>query len=158
MAAETFEALSYKQVPACAKYPSGVTYRISKEENFTLDTAADKVKFFKLPRGAKLLGGCLIGGDHDSAATPATVTVHLKATDGTTTYTLISAAQIGTAAADVTTEHATYGLQTGWRGKVLNNESWYVYAEIGTPPTTAAAANLQAGIFYTLDTEPGELT
>lgn len=157
MAAETFEALSYKQVPACAKYPSGVTYRISKAENFTLDTAADIVKFFKLPRGAKLLGGCLITGDHDSAATPASSTIDLKATDGTTTYTLINDFPL-TTVADVTTETATYGLQTGWRGKVLNNENWYVYAEVGTPPTTAAAANLQAGIFYTLDTEPNELT
>jgi len=157
MAAETFEALSYKQVPACSKTPSSYTERISKAESFTLDTAADIVKFFKLPRGAKLLGGCLITGDHEAAATPASCTVHLKATDGTTTYTLISGAPI-TAVADVTTETATYGLQTGWRGKVLNNENWYVYAEIGTPPTTAQAANLQAGIRYTLDVEPGELT
>lgn len=156
MAAETFESLSYKQTVALAKHPSGYTERISKEESFTLDTAADVVKFFKLPRGAKLLGACIIGADHDAHATPATVTFDVIVTDGTTTYTLINDAPVGTAVAEYTSESATYGLQTGWRGKVLGNANFYCAAKVVTPPNTAQAANLQVGIRYTLDIEPGE--
>lgn len=154
MAAETFEAISYKE--EAVSDINRVIERVSKAQTFTLDTAADRVKFFKLPPGAKLLGGHIESADIDTG-TPA-VTMSLIVTNGTTTKTIIALSTVGQAGGIVFSQTATYGAQTGWKGYTCNGRGWYVAVTIGTAPATVAAGNLQAGIIYTMDTEGGERT
>lgn len=130
-----------------------VIERLTPAADYTIANG-DIWKAFKLPRGAKLLGGTLIYEELDSHATP-TATIDLYVTDGTVTKTIIDGESVG--AADVVTEATATTPVVAWAGYVCTDNDFYVAAKIMTAPATAAEGSLQIGIRYTMDTEAGEL-
>lgn len=155
--ATTYEAKSYKN-PAL-DFPLQVMERVSVAEEFGTSTALvtnDVIKFFKLPVGAKLLGGHIESEDLDTDATPA-ITLSLIVTNGTTTKTLIDGGTVGQGGGIVFAESdATGAAQTGWKGYVCNGDGWYVAVKVKLQADAAQAGDIQAGIRYTKNTEGGE--
>jgi len=152
--ATTYETASYKGSQAVTRPQAGYVELCSAPEDLAVGTTINDVyKFFKLPRGAKLLGAYIEHEELDSHATP-TLSLSMIITDGTTTYTPIAAYLGGSAAGYVDTESATYGQQAGWRGKVLGTENFYVSVKvIAASATQVAAPNIQVGIKYTTDVQ-----
>lgn len=147
--AETI-AKSYLDVPA--SYHEGTVtlcYRWDGGSN-PLAADGDTLKFFKLPRFAKLLNGLIEIEALDSHATP-TNTIAIKVTDGTTTYTLDSAIAGGTAG-------VTRFDGTGWIGKVLDTGAqWYAYVECTDVSATATASPyVVLELAYTMDLQADE--
>lgn len=116
-----------------------------------------QINFFKLPVGAKLLSASLQTGTDLDSSTTATLT--LKASDGTNTKTLLSAAS-GLPAAFIGTDDAATAPAIGVIGYVFNKDNVRVYAELTAPTAAniAASSDIHAMIEYTLDTESGERT
>lgn len=151
MAATTFEATSFKQSAVVGR-PISIAHR-SREQSFTLDELNDKVKYFKMPIFAKIVGGGIEIAELDSHATPVGE-LALVVTDGTTTYTLISGFSMGAAAF----RDAAVEALTGWKGKVLANQDFWVEVQVTTAPATVAAGNVRVWIEYIRMTEAGEVT
>lgn len=152
--ATTYETASYKGSQAVTRPQAGYVELCSAPEDLAIGTVINDVyKFFKLPRGAKLLGAYIEHEEIDSHATPA-LSISMIITDGTTTYTPIAAYTGASAAGYVDTESATYGQQAGWRGKVLGTESFYVCLKaVAAAATVVTTGNVQVGIKYTTDVQ-----
>lgn len=163
----TTEAKSYKTPAAVLTAHPGPIYRCSKAESFTIAADADVVKFFKLPVNAKIVNGGFFCGELDTNASP-TLTLELQVTNGTTTKKLLDGCTTGatvqsydatvagvTALAASVVGEVDYG---SWKGFVTDDDNYYVAIVADAAPATAASANLQVYIEYTMVTEAGQTT
>lgn len=158
--ATDYTATSYA-TPALARPQSGPTTRwfahdIGSSFTFVIN---DKVKFFKLPAGAKIVPGWGIEADDLDAGATATLTLSLAITDGTTTKTIIDGSVAGQAGGVCYDHTATYGQQADVMGFVTTNDDFYVYvlAKAAAAGAGAASSKLKVWCTYTLDTEAGEV-
>lgn len=149
--ATTYTLSTYQDV-AVSEH-NRVIERLTPAQDFTVANG-DIFKAFKLPRGAKILGGTLIFEELDEHATP-TGTIDLYVTDGSVTKTIIDGESI--AAADVVTEATATTPVVAWAGYVTTDQDFYVAAKIMTAVAQAKEGSLQIGIRYTMDVESGEL-
>lgn len=152
----TLTAASYNE-PALARPQAGPVTR-SYNYSFTAALAAsDEIKYFKLPKGAKLCGfGWAIenGGDYDTATN---LTLSLQVTDGTTTKTVISGSTLAQGAAGRVTQDVGNGsLQVGWMDFKTTSDDFYVRILIAAGPSTSTSGTLRCTATYTLDTDPGQ--
>lgn len=148
--ATTTIAKSYNDVPP--SYHEGtitVSYKWDGGSN-PLGVLNDILRFFKLPRNAKLLDGSIEIEAIDTHATP-TGELSVLVTDGTTTYTLDSAIPSETAA-------LIRFDGTGWLGEVLTGTGqWRAEVKATTAAATAAASPYIAlTLSYTMDLAAGE--
>lgn len=147
--ATTYETVAYRD-PAVA--PVGVCKRVF---SYTPTTAAinDVYRFFKLPKGAKLVTGWAIeSADIDTNATP-TVTLTLRVTDGTTTKNIIVATTAGQAGGITFDSTASVGAQTGWLNYRTASDDFRVEVLVAAAAATFAAGAIKVCASYTMDSE-----
>lgn len=160
--ATTYELKSYAE-PAWADI-NRVIERVSKAEDVTgtkFETINNAFKVFKLPVGAKILGGGIICENLEDTSN--NITLSLQVTNGTTTKTLISGDAIGQTGGKVFYPVATTTPEDPADqalGFVTDDQDYYVKILVAAAAAAAAGvtANLQGYIKYTLDTEAGERT
>lgn len=155
--ATTTNKSTFLNEPAVARPQAGVhqrttSFRLTSDDN----VAANTVRIFRLPKGAKLLPGWYIEAeDADTNATP-TLDMDLVVTDGTTSYVIINGGTTFQSAAVAYDHSATIGQQTGWVNAVLANANFYVGLLINTASATLdTAADIVVGCKYTMDLESG---
>lgn len=149
---------TYLNEPAVARPQAGVheratSLRIAAGE----DVATNKIRIFRLPKGAKLLplGWYIETEDADSNATP-TLDMDLIVVDGSTTYTIINAGTLFQSAGSAHDQTATVGQQTGWVNAVIAGTSAYVALLVNTAAATlVSTADIIVTCKYTVDLESG---
>jgi len=172
MAAQTFTAPSfYASAVHLPNFPGVIERSISLDLDTLIGadgTAAtvletnDVIKVFKLPANAKLLYGRLDSEDIDSGTT---LTLTLRATDGTTTKNFIVASTVGQAGGFTDTRDAAgVGVQNAYSansavGYVMpdNEIDWRVEVLAAAGATGAGADNLRVTVGYTMAVENGEV-
>ena len=170
MAAQTFTTKYYRQPAVFAANFPGI---IERSVTLDLDTligpdgtdatpleAADILKLFKLPQGAKLLYGVIESEDLDTSTG---ITLDLGVTDGTTTKLFFDEATIAQAGgrADSRDAGATGALDAfdsnAASGYVITNGNFYVYLSCGTAASgTFQNDGIRVTIGYSLALEVDE--
>lgn len=144
--------------PAVARPQAGVheratSFRFAAGE----DTATNRIRLFRLPKGAKLLpfGWYIEAEDPDTNATP-TLDMDLIVSDGTTTYVIINGGSTFQAAAVAHDQSATIGGLTGWVNAVTSNPNFYVAILVNTAAATlSTTADIIVTCKYSCDLESG---
>lgn len=132
---------SYNMVPR--KGSAGDAQVLTYRYTFTaapLSLLADVLRYFRLPRGFKPSECILQFSDNDSGANGR---VDVIVTNDTTTYTLISAADISAAG---TVRGGNAAGAHDWLGKVLSGKDaqWYAALKVSTALSTPVAAGFYA--------------
>lgn len=133
---------SYNMVPR--KGSAGDAQVLTYRYTFTaapLSALNDVLRFFRLPRGFKVSEAVLQFSDNDGGAGAGRV--DLIVTNDTTTYVVISAADVS-AAGTVRGGNAAAALD--WLGKVLSgkDDQWYAALKVSTALSAAVAAGFYA--------------
>ena len=122
--------------------------------------AADYIRYFKLPKGARLAPG---GWFIETAAdldTSTNLTLSLQVTDLTTTKTIISASTLGQGAAGIVQEIDAAGNGAGqlaWRAYVTTSDDFFVRLLVAAGPSTAATGTIHVGCSYTMSAVGGDI-
>lgn len=154
MAAATVRAESFKS-EAVKLWEAGLIARHYEHASSSdLDEAGDIVRFFKLPRGAKILWGRLRPGDFDSNGTP-TIVLSVEITDGTTVKTLIHQAAVGQTGGLAFPTSANFSNEDAL-GFVIPADGWEARVLVDTVAATTQAAAVSLQVDYNMDLEQGE--
>lgn len=171
MAADTFEALSYKHPAVYSRNTVGEIVRNVKVDLDLLVGAAgssgcnpleanDVIKLFKLPPDVKITFGRL---DSEALDSSTSLTVDLIVTDGTTTKYLFNASTIARAGGFVSTEDAAAsGVIDAFDsnpaiGYVIPDDDFYVALKCSAAPAGAGAGDqFMATVKYVSALEAGE--
>lgn len=148
----TFDSTAWVDPPLVPGNASSIE-RVTPAQDYTLSTTADTIRLFRLPTGAKLLGGAVQLEALDSDGAP-TGEISLIVTDGTTTKVVLGPLAAETAgffdARSATTP------STEFFSFVIPDNTWRAEIRVDTNMATAAAGNIQASVEYTRALESGE--
>lgn len=120
--------------------------------------AADYIKYFKLPKYAKLVPFGWAVETFADLDTSTNLTLSLQVTNLTTTKTIVSASTLGQGAAGRVTDQVGNGAnQLAWDGFVCDDDNYFVRLLVAAGPSTATSGSIRVTASYTMQSNAGDL-